>query len=87
LTLKYNLPPQLGNYKEKGVGGKAFPIGWANMYLPANFHNMLFVSKANGRIQGRRGRGRRGGLIFPVFMRIDIKCSMGYPMPELTSSL
>ncbi len=36
-----------------GGGGKVSPIGWAHLYLSANFHNMFSMSIGKGKVQGR----------------------------------
>ncbi len=47
--------------REKGGVGKVSSIGgWEHLYLSANFHNMLFMSKGKGRESMRKGEVRGG---------------------------
>jgi len=67
-------------YKGKGVGRyKVPPIGWAHLYLSANFHNMLSNSIEEGRVY-KEGRGRGGSLFYVLNQALG----MGNLMPKLT---
>jgi hypothetical protein len=79
LTIIYNsvvrYPPPL--QRERGGVEKISLIGWAHLYLSANFQNPILCKHKYREVEGK-------GWELTLCLWIDFSWSMGNPIPELT---
>ncbi len=68
-------PPPI--QRERGGEGKSSPIGWAHLYLSANFQD-------NRKETGQYGEGGGKGWDLTLCLWVDILWSLGNPLPELS---